>query len=177
MLSAGLNKKARILGVVHGGAPAPRSRSLRAPVIVAALRQYFELLWDRATPLTTPRPLAGDRLPPAQQRVLKLMAEGLQDAAIAGCAQISTTAVRRHITAIMTGSASPPGSQPGPLPSAKDGSASTPVPHNIWLNASSQGSCRTLPHHAERGLSARSRADRRSKKAGAQDLINSVRPR
>jgi DNA-binding CsgD family transcriptional regulator len=75
---------------------------VRAPVIVAALREYFELMWDRATPLGTSRVAApDDRLPPAQQRVLELMAEGLHDDAIARRAGISTTTVRRHITAIM----------------------------------------------------------------------------
>jgi DNA-binding CsgD family transcriptional regulator len=76
---------------------------VRAPVIIAALRDYFELLWDRATPLNAPRrPAPGDdRLPPAQQRVLELMAEGLPDAAIARRAGVSITTVRRHITSIM----------------------------------------------------------------------------
>ena len=76
---------------------------VRAPVIVDALREYFELLWDRATPITAPgRPAAGqDQLPPAPRRVLELMAEGLPDAAIARRAGISVTTVRRHITAIM----------------------------------------------------------------------------
>jgi DNA-binding CsgD family transcriptional regulator len=75
---------------------------VRAPVIIAALREYFELLWERATPLTAPHPAApGGRLSPAQQTVLELMAEGLHDDAIAHRAGISTTTVRRHITAIM----------------------------------------------------------------------------
>jgi DNA-binding CsgD family transcriptional regulator len=75
---------------------------VRAPVIIAALREYFELLWERATPLKASRAVApGDRLPPAQQKVLELMAEGLQDHAIARRAGISTTTVRRHITAVM----------------------------------------------------------------------------
>jgi DNA-binding NarL/FixJ family response regulator len=75
---------------------------VRAPVIIAALREYFELLWERATPLTPQqRPMPGDRLTPAQQKVLNLMAEGLQDDAIARRARISTTTVRRHIAAIM----------------------------------------------------------------------------
>jgi DNA-binding CsgD family transcriptional regulator len=76
---------------------------IRAPLITAALREYFELLWERATPLTAqrPAPLAG-RLPPAQQAVLELMAEGLHDGAIARRAGISITTVRRHITAILT---------------------------------------------------------------------------
>jgi DNA-binding CsgD family transcriptional regulator len=76
---------------------------VRAPVIIAALREYFELLWDRAAPLKAPRAAApGVRLPPAQQKVLELMAEGLHDDAIARRAGISTTTVRRHITALMS---------------------------------------------------------------------------
>jgi len=75
---------------------------IRAPVIIAALREYFELLWERATPLGAPRvPAAADRLTPAQQKVLELMAEGLQDDAIARRAGISTTTVRRRITVIL----------------------------------------------------------------------------
>ncbi len=76
---------------------------VRAPVITSALREYFELLWERATPLTPQRPAApGGRLTPAQQKVLELMAEGLHDDAIARRAGLSTTTVRRHIAAIMT---------------------------------------------------------------------------
>jgi DNA-binding CsgD family transcriptional regulator len=75
---------------------------VRAPVIIAALREYFEMLWERATPLKTQRPaVPGDRLTPTQQAVLELMAEGLQDDAIARRAGISTTTARRHIAAIM----------------------------------------------------------------------------
>jgi DNA-binding CsgD family transcriptional regulator len=75
---------------------------VRAPVIITALREYFELLWERATPLTAQRPTApGDRLTPTQQAVLELMAQGLHDDAIARRAGISTTTVRRHIAAIM----------------------------------------------------------------------------
>ena len=75
---------------------------IRAPVIITALREYFEMLWERATPLAArrPKPAAG-RLPPAQQTVLELMAEGLHDDAIARRAGLSTTTVRRHITALM----------------------------------------------------------------------------
>src|SRR6266487_5409607 len=76
---------------------------IRAPVIVAALREYFELCWERATPLCTQRAARpGDRLTPAQQAVLELMAEGLHDDAIARRAGLSITTVRRHIAAIMS---------------------------------------------------------------------------
>ena len=75
---------------------------IRAPVIIAALREYFELLWERAIPLRPSRTAApGDRLTPIQQTVLELMAEGHHDEAIAYRAGISTTTVRRHIAAIM----------------------------------------------------------------------------
>jgi DNA-binding CsgD family transcriptional regulator len=75
---------------------------IRAPVIITALRAYFEMLWERATPLTAQRPAApGERLTRAQQAVLELMAEGLHDDAIARRTGLSTTTVRRHIAAIM----------------------------------------------------------------------------
>lgn len=75
---------------------------IRAPVIIAALRDYFELLWQQATPIAALQPeLHGDRPTPAQQAVLALMAEGLQDDAIATRMSISVTTVRRHITAVL----------------------------------------------------------------------------
>ena len=75
---------------------------IHAPVIIAALRDYFELLWQQATPIAAVHPeLHGDRPTPAQQTVLALMAEGLQDDAIATRMGISVTTVRRHITAVL----------------------------------------------------------------------------
>jgi DNA-binding NarL/FixJ family response regulator len=75
---------------------------IRAPVIISALREYFEMLWQRATPLNPqhPAPLA-DRLPPAQQTVLELMAAGLNDQRIGRQLGISVTTVRRYIAIIM----------------------------------------------------------------------------
>jgi DNA-binding CsgD family transcriptional regulator len=76
---------------------------IRAPVIVNAFREYFELLWERATPLKGARPVpAAGGLTAVQRAVLEWMAEGLQDDAIARRAGISTTTVRRHIAAIMS---------------------------------------------------------------------------
>jgi len=75
---------------------------VRAPLITTALREYFELLWDKATPIAPKRPSpTAQRLPPGQRIVLALMAEGLQDDAIARRAQLSTTTVRRHIAVLM----------------------------------------------------------------------------
>ena len=75
---------------------------IRAPVIISALREYFEMLWDRATPLMPQHPaVSPNRLTAAQQAVLEMMAEGLADLAIAHRAGVSITTVRRHITVIM----------------------------------------------------------------------------
>jgi DNA-binding NarL/FixJ family response regulator len=75
---------------------------VRNPVITAALREYFEMLWERASPLAPQRrTAAADRPAPAQHAVLELMAEGLDDDAIACRAGISTTTVRRNIAATM----------------------------------------------------------------------------
>ena len=75
---------------------------IRAPVIISALREYFELLWDRATPVTSDRPAApADRLPPAHQAVLEMMATGANDDAIAHRLGISVTTVRRYMALIM----------------------------------------------------------------------------
>ena len=65
---------------------------IRAPVIIGTLRDYFELLWQRATPLSAPaHPAGGERLTVTQQKVLELMAQRLADAAIARRAGISVT--------------------------------------------------------------------------------------
>ena len=75
---------------------------IRAPVIISALREYFELLWERATPVTSDRSGSpADRLPPAQQAVLEMMATGASDGVIARRLGISVTTVRRQIPAIM----------------------------------------------------------------------------
>jgi DNA-binding NarL/FixJ family response regulator len=76
---------------------------VRAPVIIATLRDFFELLWERATPLGIPPHLTGDedRLTDKQRIVLELIAQGLADGAIAHRAGISVGTVRRHIRAIM----------------------------------------------------------------------------
>jgi DNA-binding NarL/FixJ family response regulator len=75
---------------------------VRAQPVTAGLREYFELLWERATPIGSKRlARTADRLPVAQHTVLALLAEGLHDDAIARRAGLSTTTVRRHITAVM----------------------------------------------------------------------------
>jgi DNA-binding CsgD family transcriptional regulator len=71
---------------------------VRSPVIVAALRMFFELLWGRATGLGQG---ADPRLTPVQSTVLRLMAGGLTDAAIGRQLGVSERTVRRHISAIL----------------------------------------------------------------------------
>lgn len=74
---------------------------VRSPVIVGALREYFELLWERAVPFgaaaaaPSPTPLTT-----TQQSVLRLLAQGLSDEAIGRRVELSVNTVRRHITAI-----------------------------------------------------------------------------
>lgn len=75
---------------------------VHAQGIVAALRDYFELLWKQATPVLPARSgQPEDRPTPAQRTILTLMAGGLNDDAIATRMGISVTTVRRHITAVL----------------------------------------------------------------------------
>lgn len=66
---------------------------LRAPVIVAALRGYFELLWAAAVPVEG----AAVKVTPEQDQVLRLVLTGMTDAAIARHLGISERTVRRHV--------------------------------------------------------------------------------
>jgi DNA-binding CsgD family transcriptional regulator len=72
---------------------------VRSPVIVAALRMYFELLWDRAQPLHDSD--VESKFSPAQRSVLRLMIGGMTDAAIARHLDVSERTVRRHISAAL----------------------------------------------------------------------------
>lgn len=70
---------------------------IRAPVVVAALRMYFELLWGRAVPLEgNPAKLSHD-----QDQVLRLVLTGMTDAAIARHLGISERTVRRHVSVLL----------------------------------------------------------------------------
>ncbi|GAB2934602.1 hypothetical protein ACFMQL_06520 [Nonomuraea fastidiosa] len=81
---------------------------VKAPVIVKALRQYFELLWDRATPVAAPGGAGAVPVPSArggptelQLRLVGMMALGLKDESIANRTGMSLRTVRRHISTIM----------------------------------------------------------------------------
>ncbi|MFD0690954.1 LuxR C-terminal-related transcriptional regulator [Actinomadura fibrosa] len=71
---------------------------IRSSVIVSALREYFELLWERAVPFgasCTESPLNEK-----QQKVLSMLAEGVPDAAIAKRTGMGLSTVRRHSATI-----------------------------------------------------------------------------
>jgi DNA-binding NarL/FixJ family response regulator len=71
---------------------------VRSPVIVGALREYFELLWEKAIPFGSAE--AAGPLTSAQSQVLQLLTQGLSDEAIARRMDISVNTMRRHWTAI-----------------------------------------------------------------------------
>lgn len=71
---------------------------VRAPVIVAALRMFFEMMWTRAAPLDGPE---SAKLSPVQASVLRLMMAGLTDTAIGRQLGISQRTVRRHISVVL----------------------------------------------------------------------------
>lgn len=71
-----------------------------SPQLLAALRDWFELLWrDEAT--TPVHGTADTGLSAAQRQVLRLLVSGLGDEAIARASDMSVRTVRRHITAIL----------------------------------------------------------------------------
>ncbi|HEU5469670.1 MAG TPA: helix-turn-helix transcriptional regulator [Actinophytocola sp.] len=70
---------------------------VRAPVITAAFRTYFELLWNRSVSMDG-KP---SRFPPEQDQVLRLVLTGMTDTAIARHLGISERTVRRHVGALL----------------------------------------------------------------------------
>lgn len=70
---------------------------MHAPVIVAAMRSYFELVWGRATPLGT----RVSKLTPDQDQVLRLVITGMTDVAIARHLGVSERTVRRHVGVLL----------------------------------------------------------------------------
>jgi DNA-binding CsgD family transcriptional regulator len=73
---------------------------IRASAPLAMYREYFELLWERATPIGEPVDRAGG-LTPSQREVLKLFAEGLERQEIAKRLNCHINTVDRHMAAIM----------------------------------------------------------------------------
>jgi DNA-binding CsgD family transcriptional regulator len=71
---------------------------IRAAPITRAMREFFEMLWARATPFGGSP--GGSPLTPTERRILQLMAMGKQDSAIAASLDMSESTVRRHIRVI-----------------------------------------------------------------------------
>ncbi|MEV6238178.1 LuxR C-terminal-related transcriptional regulator [Lentzea sp. NPDC051838] len=72
---------------------------VRAPVVVAALRMFFEMLWNNALPLHDNETVS--KFSAHQRTVLRLMIGGMTDAAIARHLDVSERTVRRHISAAL----------------------------------------------------------------------------
>ncbi|MEU5994226.1 helix-turn-helix domain-containing protein [Spirillospora sp. NPDC047418] len=69
---------------------------VQSPVTVGALREYFELLWERAIPFGgTGRNSEG--FPEIHIQILRLLVQGWPDDSIAERVEVSLTTVRRHI--------------------------------------------------------------------------------
>lgn len=73
---------------------------VRSPSLLAALRQWFDLLWDHPTSTTVDGGHEG-LLSPGQLAVLRHLAAGHGDEAIARAMNSSIRTVRRHVTAIL----------------------------------------------------------------------------
>ncbi|MFD1147505.1 helix-turn-helix transcriptional regulator [Saccharothrix hoggarensis] len=84
---------------------------VRSPALLAVLTEWFDLLWDdpgsTVVRVGATGPAAGTgragagELTPVQQKVLRMMASGLTDTAIAHQAGTSVRSVRRHVSAIL----------------------------------------------------------------------------
>jgi DNA-binding CsgD family transcriptional regulator len=69
---------------------------VRSPAMITLLRQWFETVWENATP-----PHSGSELTAFELEVLRLQALGYKDAAIARALGVSVRTVRRHVTNIL----------------------------------------------------------------------------
>lgn len=72
---------------------------IQSSVIVGALREYFELLWERVIPFGgSGRNDKG--FPEIHIKISRLLVQGLSDGAIAERVGVSLTTVRRHVKAL-----------------------------------------------------------------------------
>lgn len=69
---------------------------IHSAVVAGALREYFELLWERAMPVGT-QSVSSTGLPPVEERILPLLAQGLTDEAIANRLNVSLPTVQRRL--------------------------------------------------------------------------------
>jgi DNA-binding CsgD family transcriptional regulator len=87
-----------VLGLVTGGTTG--ALAVRSTVLIAALIQYYDQLWETATPVGAAQP-AAKTLGATEREVLALLVHGLKDEAIARHLKLSVRTVRRHIAAVM----------------------------------------------------------------------------
>lgn len=75
---------------------------LGATDVIRALRVFFELLWERATPWQDEGHRPDDELlTPIQHRILQLLAADLTDDQVAASLGVTTRTVRRHVATIL----------------------------------------------------------------------------
>ncbi|MFI5735680.1 LuxR C-terminal-related transcriptional regulator [Kribbella sp. NPDC051587] len=85
-----------LIGLAAGGSTG--ALLVRSAPMVAALTQYYDQLWESATPVIQSQTKG---LGATEREVLRLLVHGLKDDAIARHLQLSVRTVRRHIAAIM----------------------------------------------------------------------------
>jgi DNA-binding CsgD family transcriptional regulator len=73
---------------------------IRSPLVVNAMREFFEMIWQRSVPWID-RDSAAEVLTPVQHQVVALMAVGHSDEEIAGHLGVSLRTVRRHVADVM----------------------------------------------------------------------------
>jgi DNA-binding NarL/FixJ family response regulator len=73
---------------------------IRSWVIVTAIREYFELLWERAAPVSRKITRTDTPLSQVDFDILRLMADGQFDGEIARSLKMSVPTIRRHIDGI-----------------------------------------------------------------------------
>ena len=73
---------------------------VRSPLVINAMREFFEMIWQRSVPWID-RESASETLTSMQRQVVALMAVGHSDEEIAGHLGVSLRTVRRHVGEIM----------------------------------------------------------------------------
>ncbi|MFD9130641.1 hypothetical protein [Kitasatospora sp. NPDC059571] len=74
---------------------------LNSPVAVEAMRQYFELLWQRARPFGVAPPRSAGERNRRRREVAELMNQGFKDEAVARRLDLTPRTLRRRISEIM----------------------------------------------------------------------------
>lgn len=84
-----------------GATSADGALLIRTPNLVAALRVLFDLVWAQSVPLADTEAESGTGLTPTQAKVLRLLATGMTDGAIARHLGSSERTVRRHVAGLL----------------------------------------------------------------------------